>query len=512
MKRCLVWNCNIILLTLCNFVFLLSFVSKKYWGNIGIVTLEQFSCANCIDKHTLYLFCIFLLTIFLISFILAIYVCRIFRTKEDDKNNPFWVCAIFWVGIFAYLFYKYGRFEITITEFIFVYVLLSAFYFFYHGWHGEKIVFLWLCFFVFLVLELSAYWQPVLFKFEAGPAFNDNSLENISINEKRNLIVIYDESFNKKYSSFIYRNKRYAVNDKKAVHFKYFKQGIRQECTRLALEASFTGKHPVLGGKINTSISNLTKDNGFQNIFVQGGNINWLETKKFLLASGFDEDNIYGVEGGDYKGCSEDEKLCFLKNTPQKRKTLFWADSIADRDVFLIFKQKISELDRNKPFFAVMFTMNLHVGTNPYFESFEEAVVDNIMLLNNFIDWFEHSDFYENTTLIILADHARMGEKNREDEILYNAFFNLPERLTENLNTNRIFNQTDMFLTMLKILGFNLPKNKIGVSASLFSQEKTYAEEYSFYHKYTAANKFMVVGKVFALLAKIIYNGIFYGA
>lgn len=52
------------------------------------------------------------------------------------------------------------------------------------------------------------------------------------------------------------------------------------------------------------------------------------------------------------------------------------------------------------------------------------------------------------------------------------------QNLKQNLNINRTFNQTDLFLTMLEIAGFDLPFTQYGYSTSIFSNTKTIAEKY----------------------------------
>jgi len=212
-------------------------------------------------------------------------------------------------------------------------------------------------------------------------------------------------------------------------------------------------------------LSDITKEHGYQNLFVQGGGIKFSGTDRFLKSHGFDKHNVYGL-------------LAFSDNKDFEYGKGWWG--VDDASMFRLFKEKISQLDENKPFFAVAFTLDLHYGKNPYFENEDEVILATINNLDDFIRWYKEQDFYENTTLVIVGDHKRMGENAKHGGDIYNAFFNLPDNLKENLNIHRKFNQIDMFPTLLEIMGFVVPLHKAGMGTSLFSDEKTLAEEYSY--------------------------------
>ena len=71
-----------------------------------------------------------------------------------------------------------------------------------------------------------------------------------------------------------------------------------------------------------------------------------------------------------------------------------------------------------------------------------------------------------------MADHAKMGHGGSEGTRLYNAFFNLPERFMNNLNTDKIVNQLDMASTILEIAGVELPDRQYGLGYSIFSEKE----------------------------------------
>ena len=338
----------------------------------------------------------------------------------------------------------------------------------------------------------------------------------------RNIIIVFGESLETK---FLISNKPGGVfiKDEKAVKFADFTEGYAQRWTQGALFSAFTGTHihyisdlffsytngyirylydifrDVLSdrgdnvketytkGDFEKSevyeksresnnagmkfdfvtpniryLGDITADNGYQNLFVQGGNINFSGTEEFLLAHGFKKENIYARDAFNEKVAGEK-----------------WIGA-DDKSVFKLFKEKIIALDKEKPFLAVMFTLDLHIGKNPFYKNIDEIQESTVNNLNDFIQWFEQQDFYKDTTLIILADHKRMGNGVEIGGGLYNAFFNLPEYLKKEINTNRRFNQIDVFPTILEIAGFELPWRKAGVGVSLFSKNKTIAERFSY--------------------------------
>lgn len=330
--------------------------------------------------------------------------------------------------------------------------------------------------------------------------FVNSTALDFNENKKRNVIVVFVESFENRFSRLEKGGVRLKVNDDAAIKFANFTEGYAQRWTQGAMFSALTGVHIhyisdyfryALYDKFKydektdrilmisnyagkdfdfglpnmPSLGKIAADNGYQNLFVQGGDIVFSGTEKFLQNNGFAEENIYSLKD-------------FIGTTQYEKGKYWWG--VDDKSVFSLFKKKLTSLDKDKPFFAVMFTLDLHRGRNPYFANDDEITQATINNLNDFIVWVQKQDFYENTTLVILADHKRMGDNVSVGGGLYNAFFNLPEYLTENLNVVRSFNQIDVFPTVLEIMGFVLPQRKAGMGTSLFSQEKTLAERYSY--------------------------------
>lgn len=346
-----------------------------------------------------------------------------------------------------------------------------------------------------LVLSCFEYEETVFY--EEKYKYIGNTL--FDKDKKRNVILIFAESFENRFSQVFVDNQLYRVMDKDAVKFDDLTEGYSQNWTQAALFSAFTGTHIhylsdfyryrlgdirpyyeedeclIVANKageffdFNTPniryLGDITKENGYVNIFVQAGDTKFSGTDKLLLKHGFDKENVYDLE-------------TFKKFVDPRIRRDWWG--VPDVLVFEAFKDKLEKIDKNQPFLGVLFTIELHAGDNPYYPDEKMQSFVTIMNLNNFIAWFKRQDFYENTTLIIVGDHKKMGKDVRPGGGIYNAFFNLPERMKKNLNTNRTFNQIDLFPTILEIMGADIKDHKAGMGTSLFSDKKTLAEEFSY--------------------------------
>ncbi len=325
--------------------------------------------------------------------------------------------------------------------------------------------------------------------------------------QKRNVIVIFAESFNENLR--VVDEEGIALQDSDSIRFSNFIEGYVQRWTQGALFSALTGVHihyvsdfwrykkkmkytrymgmmVLEADEINKlgerfefdtpnigSVGKLSAKDGYQNLFVKGGHLDFSGTRNFLTANGFLAENIYGM-------LELEKELGHIENKINN------FQGYDDTVTFNVFKRKISELDAEKPFFAVMFTLDTHLG---YTVSLKEVQKETIKNLNDFIGWFKKQAFYENTTLVVLGDHNPMGAKVKTGAKIYNAFFNLPDNLKQDVKKERTFNQIDMFPTLLEIMGYELPERKAGVGVSLFSDKKTLAERYSYQKQVDIFNK-----------------------
>lgn len=501
--------CHLIFLLLFCFVLIdiiaICLFTKYMWGSVNLPQLLFFMQMEGgeVDQMLIYSVIVFCVIIPLCGALGLLLLCN----KYAKETKPF-------VNRLVFLCYLYGLFfaanwvlNLSVQLQYLLYWVLFVFYLLNQGRCLNKLslwgtmilaiplVYLFVCANGYRGLFLSAE------NFEETDFYEKHwaSAKNLRLNadKKRNLIIIFGESLEKRFTVLEGKGDTLKFKDEKAVKFSDFMEGYAQRWTQGALFSAFTGAHihylsdfyryevfdkikyderaHMLSNKVGTIydfetpniayLGDITAQNGYQNLFVQGGDAVFSGTMKFLENHGFSSENIY-------------DKKNFEGNTEYYKADGWWG--INDREVFKLFKQKILSLDKNKPFLAVMFTLDLHRGDNPYFEKEEDIRRDTINNLNSFVEWFENQDFYKDTTLVVLADHKRMGAGVQPGGGLYNAFFNLPKDMVDGVEAERAFNQIDMFPTFLDIMGFSLPKYRAGMGVSLFSAEKTLAEKYSY--------------------------------
>ncbi len=441
-----------------------------------------------------------------------IITCGVFyfcKKKYNGKvlfyNEWFVLTGMVLLALLVWVAKKRHFIEFDDNNYEFFLIVLFGFYLL-NLWRNFNRANLFVCgvlgvFFVFT----SSYCSGImgsLYNFSETNFYQENYkfVKNIKIDEekRRNVIVIFVESFENKYANAVRDGKKFEVMDDEAISFFNLTEGFSQNWTQGALFSLFTGVHihylsdffryrvksfkfdnnqrlllqtNNLGEKFNFDTPNIrylgdiAKANGYNNLFVQGGKLKFSGTDKFLFNHGFDKKNVFDAE--EYKGTKEYDKA------------LFWW-GVKDKLVFQKFKKELVRLDKEKPFLAVMFTLDLHKGESPFFKNEEDEAVETISNLNDFIKWYKEQDWNKNTTLILIGDHKRMGTKVEIGGDIYNAFFNVPERLKEGIDLKREFEQIDMFPTILDIMGVELEDGRAGVGVSLFSKNKTIAERYQY--------------------------------
>lgn len=317
--------------------------------------------------------------------------------------------------------------------------------------------------------------------------------------KKKNIILIFMESMEKTFSE----GKLCGANlipflDETAadnISFSNYSDGYATNWTQAALVAATAGlpssyltarasrKKDVnaaaeeLDGWLDGvyTLGEILEDNGYARLFVQGGSLSFSGTKNYLESHGF-------------KGCAfgADE----LKQYRKKRTS--WG--IADRDIYPIFEDKLSKISKKQPFFAVLTTIDTHhynvpKDTPKVFDMRSKDVIYNAdSMMKDFLNRFYLQNYSKDTVLIIVGDHLRMagGPKSgsgflkdipREKRRIYNAFINSSHEELP-LNLQRTFTQIDLFPTILEAAGFSIKGHRLGLGTSVFSEEKTLAEQY----------------------------------
>jgi len=499
---------NAILWGVVFFAGCLTLLVYRLWGTVSLPQLVYFARQNCTGGVELSLVAEIIFQGVLLPLFLTVAVLWFFKHFGKGENlfcNSFFLTfylAGMWFGIDRFMGLKYDE-QYVLYGICFLFYLINQ-----RRNFRQSNVFLcalWALGCVVIMVRLCAEERLFLsvFDFEETDFYARKYVYTgkpvINKEERRNIIVIFGESLEKRFVTSD-APEYMVLDDKEAVKFADFTEGYAQRWTQGALFSAFTGVHIhyiadffrySLYKKLKYNahkdrvlmisnfagedfdfdtpnicyVGDILAENGYQNLFVQGANAEFSGTDNFLIKHGFKQENVYDRQA--------------FKEHPLFEEGAYWW-GIKDEAAFGLFKQKISELDKTKPFFAVLFTLDLHRGDNPYYHSDKEIATATIRNLNDFIAWFRKQDFYENTTLVILADHKRMGKGVVPGGGLYNAFFNLPKRLKAVKNINRKFNQIDVFPSLLEIAGFDLPKRKAGLGTSLFADDKTLAEKYSY--------------------------------
>ena len=313
--------------------------------------------------------------------------------------------------------------------------------------------------------------------------------------DKKNLIMIYMESMD--YSVINYVSKYYELElleiAENNLSFDNYISGPFQNWTQASLLATTTGIPFSYTGKSFISIFNkslnirktqvkdysfakkayslyqILKDNGYSLFFLQGGNLEFADTESFLKSHGFDDTTIIGAEKIEkyYKQYERDEH--------------WWG--YFDSDVYEILKKKLIEYANKQPFFVTMFTLDTHFSKTDKNDAKNEQHIKFVkvasLLIVDFLNWLKEQSFADNTTVIIIGDHDRMGtnfSKQNKDNV-YNVFINV-KRTTQ--NKNRMFNQIDLFPTILESIGFKIEGDRLGLGTSLFSKKQTLIEEFGY--------------------------------
>ena len=317
--------------------------------------------------------------------------------------------------------------------------------------------------------------------------------------EKKNIILVFMESMEQTFSDGQLCGANLTPFLKETAHdnisFANYTDGYATNWTQAALIAATTGLPSSylsaqatkqkdvndVGEKMQGwlygvySLGEILRDHGYERLFVQGGSLSFSGAKSFLDEHGFK---------GKAFGADELKKY--------KKKQTSWG--IADKDIYEIFSDKLSKLQKNQPFFAVLTTIDTHhynvpKDTPKIFDMRSKDVIYQAdSLMKDFLNRFYLQPYSQNTVLIIVGDHLRMagGPKSgsgflknipKDKRRIYNVFIN-SSRDELPLNMQRTFSQIDMFPTILEAAGFTVKGHRLGLGVSVFSDEKTLIEKY----------------------------------
>lgn len=326
-----------------------------------------------------------------------------------------------------------------------------------------------------------------------------NIKEIVAPKVKKNLILIYVESLSAEYENI----KRYQENPlsdlKNKTQNDYslnFKQGLTNRWTQAGLFDSMCGlplkisfgrrfrdnprvtrwnnkaqlffnaqkSHPDFAPKI-VCLGNVLGDHGYQNIFMGGADLNFSGKGQFLKQHGYN--HLFGK--AYWESIGEDR---------------FNDWGLPDDRLFFHAKNKILELHQSKkPFNFTMLTLNLHEPEGYSDQTCMSKGYLNYLglvkctndYLSDFIDFYYENNLHHNTDLVIVGDHnprsriSLLDGRETDQSLIFNRFIS-QTKLKINRESTYHFG---LYPSILNMLGFNFPNNKLGLESSFFGEDHT---------------------------------------
>ena len=227
-----------------------------------------------------------------------------------------------------------------------------------------------------------------------------------------------------------------------------------------------------------TTIGEVLELNGYNNYFAIGSE------------ASFAGRDVFYTTHGNY----EILDLHYWKNIGKIPEDyhVFWG--MEDSKLFEYSKEKLIEISKEEaPFNYTMLTVDSHFTDGftddrcdiDYDIPYANAISCSDKLLLEFLYWISNQDFYEDTSIVLVADHSTMNvdfleKSNISNRTLYNAFINLDFEVDNSKLINRSATVLDMFPTTLSALNVDIENDRLGLGTDLFSNRKTLPEEFGY--------------------------------
>lgn len=228
-----------------------------------------------------------------------------------------------------------------------------------------------------------------------------------------------------------------------------------------------------------TCLTDILANNGYNIIFSQGSNLKFSGMSDLLKTHSSPQ--AFG-------------SLEYSKDIRVKKDTSsFWG--IKDKIHYELIKEKITSLaQKDKPWFIWSFTIDTHSPFGyldpdcatkeaiPKEKQYPYVIKCASKQLHEFIEWAKQQEWYKNTTIAVMGDHATMAAPSsvgfRDTTITHywlNFFINSAK--TTKIN-KRAFTSLDFFPTILESIGAEIQGHKLGLGKSLYASEPTLLEKY----------------------------------
>lgn len=221
-------------------------------------------------------------------------------------------------------------------------------------------------------------------------------------------------------------------------------------------------------------VSDVMRQKGYNTYYVQGSSLDFLQTRDFLRAHGFNQtEDIDDLDSDIY---SDVYHINFIGKI------------ISDDDLLDYFKVRLRDLAAQKqPFLAMAATMDTHPrdgylaqGCSRKYGDIRDVVMCADRRLSEFAKWFETQDFADNTVLIILGDHLMIGSDAQPliKQETQRETLNLVWKQNSTGRIDKPFTQPDWAPTVLDLAGFKWKSHHFGLGISLLSNDLTMLQKY----------------------------------
>lgn len=306
--------------------------------------------------------------------------------------------------------------------------------------------------------------------------------------KKRNLILIYLESFEQNFS----KSKHYGKNLiphlsslwKDGNHSLKNQTMYGTDYSIAALVASHCGI-PLRYTYINdiwalkfflpraVCFPEILKQRGYQTAIVKAADITFTRVNIFAKSHGYDE--ALGVNE-------------ILQDFPPENQSDHFGTfgGVTDETLFTYAKDKLAQFPKDKPFLLTLFTLDTHTPS-PYYNPKCPKVFDDIRdvymctdkTVYDFVAWLKTSPYWENTTVVLIGDHlfpSRIKTTGHPKRGTFNVFLNLPENLK--INPDMTFSTFDLAPTILESSGIQISGKSFGLGRSLFFGPETLLQRF----------------------------------
>lgn len=233
------------------------------------------------------------------------------------------------------------------------------------------------------------------------------------------------------------------------------------------------GRHGMFLPGVMT-IGEILSENGYRNYLSIGSD------KAFAYR------DLYFSEHGDYE--IYDLNHWYDNGKVPEGYNVFWG--IEDSKLFEYSKEKLLDISKKgEPFNFTMLTVDSHFldgytdesCSSNFKEHYANAILCSDSLVTDFVSWIKRQDFYENTTVILAADHTTMNKMFLDrtkviDRTLFNAFINMDKNISDSYLINRETSVVDLFPTTLSALNVEIEGNRLGLGTDIFSGHPTVQE------------------------------------